>query len=376
MSQFRKFLQVLLVVVVASLAWSSTATAHQTALSTMKVDVEPADKRVDVRLTMEPTDLTDHLEIDPDGDGFLNQDELAEVKPRLGEYIAPRLQAFNEERACPVVTAEFVDTGRLEPTMTFRKVFECEEPLRKLGLSNTVLVESPGGYTHYAKIVIGQDVHTTVFNAGSSSYEFEVEPVDEVSAEPARAEAQSFWDVAPKFTWQGILHIVLGLDHVLFVLCLLLAAREIKRLIAVVTTFTVAHSITLALSTLEIVVVPAAIVEPLIALSIAWAAVEIILGREPGDYLYALTFAFGLLHGFGFSYVLREVGLPADALTSALFTFNVGVELGQIAIVALAYPVMKWAEDRDWGGMAFRVVGGGILAISVYWLVERVIAAF
>jgi hydrogenase/urease accessory protein HupE len=369
-------LRVLFIVAVVGLGWSTTAAAHQTALSTMKVDVEPVERRVDVRLTMEPTDLTDHLGLDPDGDGFLDQDELAEVKPDLAEYIGPRLQVFNQERACQVDAAEFADTGRLEPTITFHKAFVCEQPLRKVGLSNTVLMESHDGYTHYAQIDIGEDVHTTVFNAGSSTYEFEVAPVDGSSAEPARAEQQSFWDVATKFTWQGVLHIVLGLDHVLFVLCLLLAAREFKRLIGVVTTFTVAHSITLALSTLEVVAVPAAIVEPLIALSIAWAAVEIILGREPGDYLYALTFAFGLLHGFGFSYVLRDVGLPADALTSALFTFNVGVELGQVAIVALAFPLMKWAEDRDWGATAFRVVGGGILAVSVYWLVERVIAAF
>lgn len=352
----------------------SSGQAHQTALSTMKVDVGPDEQRVHMRLAMSPTDLADHLDIDPDDDGVFDQDDLEAVAPRFAEYVLPRLGLTNDGQACPVAKSGLADRPRREPTIVFEKIYECDTRLGQLAISNSVLLESPNGYTHYAQIEVGGDVHTTVFDTRSSTYRLEVGGAGAGAAEGAAS--QSFVEVAKTYVWQGILHIVLGLDHVLFVICLLLAARELKRLIGVVTTFTLAHSVTLALSTLEVVVVPASIIEPLIALSIVWAAVEILLGREPEEYLYVLTFAFGLLHGFGFSYVLQDVGLPSDALAGALFSFNVGVEVGQVAIVVLAFPFIKWAEEQDWGAMAFRVVGGLVLAVSVYWLVERTIAAF
>ena len=157
-------------------------------------------------------------------------------------------------------------------------------------------------------------------------------------ARPARAE------VAWSYLVLGVEHILGGVDHLLFVLALLLIVRGGKRIVATITAFTVAHSITLVAATLGWVHVPGPPVEAMIALSIVFVAAEIVHGLrgKPGLTARApwvVAFTFGLLHGFGFAGALAEVGLPQKAIPVALFTFNVGVELGQLIFVAFALAV-------------------------------------
>ena len=143
------------------------------------------------------------------------------------------------------------------------------------------------------------------------------------------------------YTALGTQHILLGLDHLLFVLALLVLIRSVRALVATVTAFTVAHSITLALSAIGLASAPQAFVEVLVALSIVFVAVEIVKG-DRGEVDRAIlppsgvACSFGLLHGLGFGGALKEIGLPAGEIPLALLAFNVGVELGQLAIVALA----------------------------------------
>jgi len=153
---------------------------------------------------------------------------------------------------------------------------------------------------------------------------------------------------------------------------LVLIAVGFKRMLWVVSSFTVAHSITLGLSALNIISLAPAIIEPVIALTIAFMAIETMVRKEPPRELVVITFLFGLVHGFGFSYVLRDnVGLPTQALMPALAGFNIGVELGQLGIVLLLFPLR-----RLWVGKAYErkaVIGLSMiaLAISIYWIFER-----
>ncbi|WP_168210552.1 HupE/UreJ family protein [Persicimonas caeni] len=370
---------IVLAVVASFVMVSQPAFAHQTAVSTLNVEVRPDKREVDMLLAISPDDVTDHLKLDPNGDGWVDQSELPYLEPAIGSYFEEHLQVTNNGQVCQPTHQDFVDMGRRMASLLFRKTVQCDDALGEVTLTNEVMLASKNGYTHYGQIQIGKDIHTTVFNRDTSSYTVQV------GADGQAASEQSFWDVFVQYIWQGVLHIVLGIDHVLFVLCLLLAARRFRPLLVVVTSFTLAHSITLALSALEVLTLPPTVVEPLIALSIAWVAVELLLeAKKPADaskddeevgpplHLYALTFAFGLLHGFGFSYVLRdEVGLPTDALVPALLSFNVGVELGQIAIVAAAFPLVAWARGREWGSKAIKVVAALVLLVSVYWFVTR-----
>jgi hydrogenase/urease accessory protein HupE len=194
--------------------------------------------------------------------------------------------------------------------------------------------------------------------------------------------SRGFLSVAGGYTLLGIEHILFGIDHLLFVLALLIITNGTMRLIKTVTAFTVAHSITLALATLGFVHVPSKPVEATIALSIVFVAFEIIRRREGQNGItsrapWIVAFTFGLLHGFGFAGALSEVGLPQNHIPTALFFFNVGVEVGQIAFIAVVLSCIalvrriplslpRWAE---------LVPPYAIGSLAMFWVVQR-IAAF
>ena len=180
-------------------------------------------------------------------------------------------------------------------------------------------------------------------------------------------------EIARQYLWLGYTHILpKGLDHILFVLGLFLLSPRWKTMLLQVTAFTVAHSITLGLSIYGIVSLPSRIVEPLIALSIAYVAVENLFTRDLKPWRVALVFMFGLLHGLGFAGVLRELGLPREEFLTALVTFNLGVEGGQLTVIAAALAgvgaSMRKAWYRAWVVIPVSMV---IAAIGLYWTVVR-----
>jgi hydrogenase/urease accessory protein HupE len=185
--------------------------------------------------------------------------------------------------------------------------------------------------------------------------------------------------VATTYLGLGVEHILLGIDHLLFVLAMLLLVRSSRRLIATITAFTLAHTITLAAATLGFVHVPPQPVEAAIALSIVFVASEIVHGREgrPGlteRWPWLVAFAFGLLHGLGFASALREVGLPENAIPTALLFFNLGVELGQLAFVGVVLTLLASLRSLQFSAppWSWRLAPYGIGAVAMYWTIERV----
>lgn len=192
------------------------------------------------------------------------------------------------------------------------------------------------------------------------------------------AESQSTLDMFLSYVVIGFEHIVpKGLDHILFVLGLYLLSPALRPLLYQVTAFTVAHSITLALALYGVVQLPGSIVEPLIALSIVYVAVENLATSRLSPWRPAIVFVFGLLHGLGFAGVLQEVGLPRDDYAIGLVAFNIGVEGGQLAVIAAAWLCTGlWFAAHPW--YRSRIVWPGsvcIAAIGLYWTVERVVGA-
>jgi len=172
----------------------------------------------------------------------------------------------------------------------------------------------------------------------------------------------------------GFTHIVpYGLDHMLFVLGIFLLSRRLKQVLAQVSAFTIAHSITLALSIYGIVSVSPRVVEPLIAVSIAYVAIENIFISELKPWRVGLVFAFGLLHGMGFAGALKELGLPRSEFVTALVTFNVGVESGQLAVIGAAFLLVGWyCGTRQWYRRLVVVPASALIALTaVYWTFER-----
>ena len=197
------------------------------------------------------------------------------------------------------------------------------------------------------------------------------------------AETPTPFEVAKTYTTLGIQHILEGIDHLLFVLCLMIVAGINRKLLITITGFTIAHSITLALSTLGVIQIPVPPVEAVIALSIVFLASEIARGNQKGltyRYPVAVSASFGLLHGFGFAAVLGEIGLPQTEIPVSLLFFNIGVELGQLCFIA-AVIILAWL-----GGAILRLIprlnltklrwqpaaAYAIGIVATYWTIERI----
>lgn len=187
-----------------------------------------------------------------------------------------------------------------------------------------------------------------------------------------------------EFLVLGMEHIWIGFDHLLFVAGLIFIAGSLRRVLATVTGFTIAHSITLALAALDLVRLPIAAVEGVIALSIIFLAVEIVKG--PRDTLtwrkpIVVASAFGLLHGFGFAAVLREIGLPGEGLVTALFAFNVGIELGQVAFATFVMLLFKaghrllarTGDSRATQVITSRLAGYAVGTLASFWMFQRLV---
>ncbi|MFN0315078.1 MAG: HupE/UreJ family protein [Burkholderiales bacterium] len=186
-------------------------------------------------------------------------------------------------------------------------------------------------------------------------------------------------EVLWRYFLAGVEHIAIGYDHIAFLIAVILWGRKFWPLAAVVTAFTVAHSITLSLAVLGVVQPPSQLVETMIALSIVYVAAENFFVRDIGRR-WIVTFLFGLIHGFGFASVLREYGIPQERIGWALASFNVGVEAGQLVIVALAFAAI-FLTGRVWKDAALDSVhrkrfvwsvSAIILALGIYWAVDRI----
>ena len=175
-----------------------------------------------------------------------------------------------------------------------------------------------------------------------------------------------------RFVAMGVEHILSGLDHVLFLAVLLIGARKLGSVVKVATTFTVAHSVTLVLGVLGWVSVPSQIVEPLIALSIAYVAVENIIGGESRRRLL-VVFCFGLLHGLGFASTLSFTDELSPRLIGSLVSFNVGIELGQALIIAVIFPILMLIRRSSWSAVVHMVATLAAAGLGFVWFFQRLL---
>lgn len=188
-------------------------------------------------------------------------------------------------------------------------------------------------------------------------------------------EQMSTTDTLLLYLQLGFQHIIpLGLDHVLFIIALFIINPKFKDILIQATAFTIAHTITLGLSMFQIIKAPTAIVEVIIAISILYVAIENIFSSKVKPSRIAVVFVFGLIHGLGFAAVLSEIGLPQNKFIPSLLMFNVGVELGQIAVIAALYfTLIKWVRNASFYKSRIVIPLSVIIGlISIYWIFERI----
>lgn len=212
----------------------------------------------------------------------------------------------------------------------------------------------------------GEDIFTRYLQPGNSSGTFDISGVV----------PQSGWSVFTNYVFIGFDHILpKGLDHILFIVGLFLLSSKLKPLLWQITSFTLAHTVTLALGMLGIVNIPAAIVEPLIALSIVYVCVENLWSRNLSRWRPFVIFGFGLLHGLGFASVLTEIGLSPNHFVAGLIGFNIGVEIGQLTVIAICFAVVGlWFRNKDW--YRSYITNPASIAIALlagWWVFERTV---
>jgi hydrogenase/urease accessory protein HupE len=309
-----------------------------------------------IRLPLDDMDLL--LRIDRDVDGVVSDIEIDAAGPALLRYLATHVSVRAGGTALePTLerTARWADSTGF-PYIEAALVYPVSQAPATLAVQMNILTDLYRDHRTVAAILDGDRRDEFVFQHGNT---FE-------------SANESWWQTARTFLLLGIEHILTGYDHLLFLLALLVAGRGMRQLVAIVTSFTVAHSSTLALATFGVIQPPPRLIEAAIALSIAYVGVENLVVSEVRGR-WRLTFVFGLVHGFGFANVLREMELPRSALASSLFTFNAGVELGQVAVLLLAWPLLRAAQKSAYAVNITRAVSAVVVAFGVVWFVQRVI---
>jgi hydrogenase/urease accessory protein HupE len=257
--------------------------------------------------------------------------------------------------------------------------FETLPDRQSLRLGFRVAGQPPGVMRIEAQLFPYDPVHQTFINVYEQGTlrQQAILNLDRSAADYYAGTVQGARAVVRTFVPAGIEHILIGPDHVLFLIGLLLLGGSLARLTAIVTAFTIGHSVTLSLAALDMVAPPVRIVEPAIALSIIFVGADNLLVRNataPRDIRAAVAAVFGLVHGFGFAAVLKEFGLPAAALGWSLFSFNLGVEIGQLAIVLVAASALAAIRRRN-APLGDRLAIAGSVVVIVaggYWFIERV----
>ena len=333
------------------------ARAHK--LNTSYTNLIAEDAVLKVRVRLDDFDLL-KIGIDQDGDSLLFYEELEAGLDDAFAFVEGHIRLKADGQPLALVRGSGDITPDNKGNMFANLYFSAELAAPVAALEVWVGWPERFGDAHknLARISLpGQPLVQAVFSAESPQQTF--------------AGQQSLWEQLFEFAALGVEHIFLGYDHVLFLLALIVVGGRLLSLVKVVTAFTVAHSITLCLAALEIVRLPSEWIEAGIALSIVYVAAENFWLKRP-DYRWTITFAFGLVHGFGFANVLRELGLPTHGLVASLFAFNAGVEIGQVGIVALVFPLIAWLGRQSYQRTVVLVVSAVIGLFGVGWFVERI----
>jgi len=365
-----------LLLVVCSLG-TGWAWAHKPSDSylTLQADTHTPEIRAQWDIALRDLELALHL--DADGDGAIDWGELRARETELFSYALARLAIDGNGTPCSLVPGDLlVDDHSDGAYAVLRFSARCTQTPRTLGVVYRLLFDLDPTHRGLLRLDTESGPRSAVLSPEQSHQQFVLDETSRLAT-------------FTQFARDGVHHILVGYDHILFLISLLLPAVLVRRegrwlpvsdlraailgVLAVVTAFTLAHSITLSLAALGVVGLPSRLVESGIALSVVLAALNNIWPRVTRR-VWLLAFGFGLVHGFGFASVLADLGLPRDALALALAGFNIGVEFGQLSIVLLVVPLAYLSRTQNFYRPAILHAGSGAIAvIAGVWLCSRVL---
>jgi hydrogenase/urease accessory protein HupE len=316
-------------------AIAGLAQAHDVSQSDSKIEIQGREVRVALTL---------------------NINELRNPAPNSDAFDAVRQHYFVTSPASPIETKLERYSVLAGPLIQLHILYVFEQDVTAVNVTSTLFQIMPDGHQHMMNVRLNGTLHEAILDSRTQRASF---------TGVQTTNLQTVW----RFVRLGVEHIFTGYDHLAFLLGLLVATGSLGSLVKIITSFTIAHSITLALATFNVVILPTRLTESLIALSILYVAAENLLDFRAMKRYY-ITFLFGLVHGFGFSNVLREMDLPKSSLALSLFSFNAGVEIGQITFVLLIFPLVQDLVSSGWKRLK-PAVSIGVACLAVYWFVQR-----
>lgn len=338
------------VILVLYCAFPGSVSGHEMSQSESRLEIREHEVRVAFRLN-----LLELGYVDTNRNGFISYEELDNSIGRV--YADIKQHYILQGPALPTqITLERYGVVE-DHVLDAEIVYEFPQELTQLRVTSTLHEITRPGHQHLTSANLNGTIHEAVLNAAHSTAIFSSTDASTV---------KTFWS----FFRLGIMHIFTGYDHLAFLVSLLIVTTSLGSLVKIITSFTVAHSITLALATFNIVVLPTRLTESVIALSIVYVAVENLLGLRAIER-YRITFLFGLAHGFGFSNVLREMDLSRLHLGLSLFSFNLGVEIGQLAFVLVLFPLILYIATVSWRRQFQKAVSLVVMCLATYWFIQR-----
>lgn len=342
--------------------------AHWADLAVAEIVVEESTTRLTLTF---PTGLV--ARVDDDRDGQLSPEEVRAHRTELQAFMGERIR-LNDGRLDGTLKVEPSQTPVLRQNLkvtpgthtTLLLIYSWRGPIQELTIHYGLFLPGVPTASALATILQGGRVQSYVFTPENRQLSFSL----------GRG---ALWQQGWSFLLLGIRHILTGYDHVLFLLSLLMLGGGLGGLLKIVTAFTVAHSVTLSLAVLDIVTLPPRVVESGVALSIAYVAAENLWRRDKDKALrmrWKVTFGFGLIHGLGFASILKEMAIPRSSLALSLVSFNAGVEVGQVAIVATAFLCLLALRKLPWELTFRRLVSAGAVAVGLIWFVQRAFLTF
>ena len=355
-----------ILVIFFSLLSLQDAAAHDPGLSSLTI--RQLTYSLEATLTLAVRDAAQLAELDGDHDGTVTQAEFAQTRSQLETVVARQIIIAADGKVAKTqsVHSRLDENNNVEVLLNFHVV-----GFSSLEIQSKIMASLPLGHRQYLQIQNshGETIFERLLSAAADRATLEV-PDAHMSIGAVEA-VRSF----ANFLSLGVKHILTGYDHLLFLFGLLLVARGFFSSLGIITSFTIAHSITLAVATLHVVQIPSRIVEPLIAASIVFVGIENLLRGDIPTARRMVAFGFGLIHGFGFASALREAGIGSGTggIILPLFSFNLGVELGQIMVAALALPIIwKLRENPMFISRWAPACSAAVVLLGSFWFVQRV----
>lgn len=357
--------------IVFLLVYLQTGFTHPPGLSSADLAVKPDS--LAVKFTFSSQDIEALVPMDTDGDAEVTALELENSKPHISSYVKAHFKVKSggkEITSSPSENVSFDDKNNTHVELNY-----SEPQIDMLTVESTILAKLPAGHKQYltVKDQTGKEIGKKMLTQQDGILEIDLKNITAVPGSKHQS-TSTFAD----FLKLGVEHILTGYDHLLFLFSLLVITRNFWPAIQIITFFTIAHSITLALAGMNIVDIPSNIVEPLIAATIVYVGLENIFRSDKvtTKQRCILTFFFGLIHGFGFAGVLREMGISSleTGILVPLFSFNLGVELGQITVAAIVLPIIWRLHSKEKISKYLVPVGSVLTCLAGgYWLLERTV---